>query len=279
MIIYIDTLIFLNTIIDYIILLLTCLITKRNYSLMRLVLASLLGGISSLYILIGNTLPIIDVLYKLLSGLVIVIVAHRYSGLKNLFIMYLTFMIIGFSLCGGAEFAENLFRSKVVNENFISYFEISPLLLISITVLIYLTVLFIRKILERNSFSRRALLIINLKDFKKKYTAIVDTGSDLRDPFSDAEVFVLNNVLYDEIKLLLEFNEFQKRQRLIPATTINGSALMEGIRCDEATIIANDKTMNFYNPIVICSERMLNDTDAIISYTSLNRLSDKRGLI
>ena len=115
MIIYIDTLIFLNTIIDYIILLLTCLITKRNYSLMRLVLASLLGGISSLYILIGNTLPIIDVLYKLLSGLVIVIVAHRYSGLKNLFIMYLTFMIIGFSLCGGAEFAENLFRSKVVN--------------------------------------------------------------------------------------------------------------------------------------------------------------------
>ena len=246
---------------------------------MRLVLASLLGGISSLYILIGNTLPIIDVLYKLLSGLVIVIVAHRYSGLKNLFIMYLTFMIIGFSLCGGAEFAENLFRSKVVNENFISYFEISPLLLISITVLIYLTVLFIRKILERNSFSRRALLIISLKGFKKKYTAIIDTGSDLRDPFSDAEVFVLNNALYDEIKLLLEFNEFQKRQRLIPATTINGSALMEGIRCDEATIIANDKTMNFYNPIVICSERMLNDTDAIISYTSLNRLSDKRGFI
>ena len=77
----------------------------------------------------------------------------------------------------------------------------------------------------------------------------------------------------------MEFNEFQKRQRLIPATTINGSALMEGIRCDEATIIANDKTMNFYNPIVICSERMLNDTDAIISYTSINRLSDKRGLI
>ena len=51
MTIYIDTLIFSNIIIDYLLLSITTKILKINYKLYRIILGSLFGGISSLTIL------------------------------------------------------------------------------------------------------------------------------------------------------------------------------------------------------------------------------------
>ena len=58
MTIYIDTLIFSNIIIDYLLLSITIKILKINYKLYRVILGSLFGGISSLTILLpwGNFL-------------------------------------------------------------------------------------------------------------------------------------------------------------------------------------------------------------------------------
>ena len=58
MTIYIDTLIFSNIIIDYLLLSITTKILKINYKLYRIILGSLFGGISSLTILLpwGNFL-------------------------------------------------------------------------------------------------------------------------------------------------------------------------------------------------------------------------------
>jgi len=276
-VIYVDTLVFVNTIIDYIFLLLTCLITKRDYSIKRLLPASILGGLSSLYILVEGSPALLDVLFKFLSGLVIIIVAQKFTGIKNLFIFYVTFLSISFLLCGAVEFAETFFGDSILSENLVSYFYMSPLLLILITIIVYITVLLIRRFLDRKNFSSKALLRISLKGIEREYDALIDTGSNLRDPFSEAQVFVLDESMFREIKLALDHNEVEKRRRLIPVSTVNGSTLLEGIRCDRATVLNKDEAVSFNSPIIACSQRKLSDEKAIVSYLSLNRLSDKRG--
>lgn len=275
--IYVDTLVFVNTIIDYIFLLLTCLITKRDYSIKRLLPASFLGGLSSLYILVEGSPTLLDVLFKFSSGLVIIIVAQKFTGIKNLFIFYVIFLSISFLLCGAVEFAETFFGDSILSENLVSYFYMSPLLLILITIIVYITVLLIRRFLDRKNFSSKALLRLSVKGIEREYDALIDTGSNLRDPFSEAQVFVLDESMFREIKFALDHNEVEKRRRLIPASTVNGSTLLEGIRCDRATVLNKDEAVSFNNPIIACSQRKLSDEKAIVSYLSLNRLSDKRG--
>lgn len=279
MVIYIDTLVFLNTIIDYIILLLTCLITRRDYKISRLILASIIGGISSLYILAEGTPTFIDVIFKAASGFVIIIVAQRFTGVKNFLISVLTFLFISFLLTGALEFLETVLAGDVLNENFVSYFYISPLLLITFTIVIYVFVLLLRRFLERNSFSNKALLQLCVAGIRKEYSALIDTGNNLRDPLSESQVFVFDELVFKEIKESLKYNDLEKRRRVIPASTVSGGTLLEGIRCDFATIVYNNETVSFNRPIIACSQMKLSDEKVIISYTSLNRLSDKRGII
>ena len=79
MTIYVDTLIFTNIIIDYLLLILTAKILKINFKYFRVVIASVAGGFSSLIIL----LPVLNFLCNL--------------GIKTGITAILTFLAFGFN--------------------------------------------------------------------------------------------------------------------------------------------------------------------------------------
>ena len=64
MIVYVDTLIFTNTIVDFILLTATDFIVRRQSSILRSVIASVAGGLSSLYIFLQSDTLIFDLLFK-----------------------------------------------------------------------------------------------------------------------------------------------------------------------------------------------------------------------
>ena len=74
MVVYADILIVVNTIVDYFLIKATCLLKKKKISVLKQIIASILGGISSLYIFLQNTNWIIDFSFQCIMSFIISII-------------------------------------------------------------------------------------------------------------------------------------------------------------------------------------------------------------
>ncbi len=276
MIIYIDSLVFSNILIDYVLLLLTGLIVKRTYDLKRIIVAAVFGGLSSLYILVEETSIITDVVFKVISGSAVLLISQKFRSIKDFSVSIIVFMLLSFILSGFVEFIQAAVSSTVfVGNNLMNYINISPLLVIFLTIIIYLLIVVIKRCIERKEMVDQADLKIYLCGSVVNYRAIVDSGHNLSDPFSNSQVFILDSQQYKVMKSLIDQNEQERRKRLIPVETVGSSALLEGIRCDRADVISNSSTYSFNSPIVVASRVPLNcEADAIISNLVFSRLND-----
>ena len=93
--IYIDLFFLFNVIMDFMIILGTSIILKRNSNLIRIIISSLTGGVSSI-LLFGN---INKILIEVISIIVMMLISFGYKGVKyvfrNIFYMYLLSTLIG----------------------------------------------------------------------------------------------------------------------------------------------------------------------------------------
>ncbi len=274
MVIYLDTLIFINIIIDYLLLCTTGLILKRNYSVIRTILASLIGGVESLYIFVQTDYMILDIVFKIFSCGLIILIANGLK--KGFFLSYLLFLGLSFTLNGAVTLIyELLGPSTFYSENFINYFNISPVLIIFLTILIYISVKIVQRILSRNKKIYTAHLILNISSKEFKYRALVDSGNSIYDPFGDSMVFIVDNaeskIITDKIpEKLLEI-----RKRIVPVRTVTNSCILNAIRFDKAMVVTKDNKFIFNNPIIAFSNEKLEiGFKAIIPMHALNRFPD-----
>ncbi len=198
--IYIDELILLNFIIDYVILSTLTSLLKKNIKKRRILLSCLVGEISILYLFISmNTILLF--LFKTILGIFMIVILYGYSDIKTLIKELLYFYIICFFLGG------TLYYFKI--EDLISYQYI--LLLIPIITNIY-------KYFEYNLKSvlkTRYRVNIYLNDDKVLYlNGFLDTGNTLIDPYSGNKIIIIN-------KKVIE-NYF-----FIPYNTINNTSLLK----------------------------------------------------
>ena len=112
--IYIDLFFLFNVIMDFMIILGTSIILKRNSNLIRIIISSLIGGVSSI-LLFDN---INKILIEVISIIIMVLISFGYKEIKyvlrNIFYMYLLSALIG-----GIIY---LFNVKVSNNIVINYF-------------------------------------------------------------------------------------------------------------------------------------------------------------
>ena len=199
MVIYIDVLIFTNTIIDYIIISLTEGILHINSSIKRIILASLIGGLSSIYIFFSNNIIILDLIIKLLTGATVFFIAFGRIKIKTFIYGFVVFLLQSFALNGLILFFQGVNNTIFLSKNFIGYINVSPILLIALSTIYYLVVKFINKISERKSNVDIVELIIELFDKKITLKAMVDSGHTLIDPLSDAQIFIIDSKRYNEL--------------------------------------------------------------------------------
>lgn len=225
--VYIEVVLLINFIIDFILLFGVCLILRRQTNLKKLIVSSLVGSITMLcmfYNIDGLLLFII----KLFTSVIMVIICCGFKGikytLKNMFYLYTLSIILG----GGiyligieiiSKYHELNFLSNGVYLNFIVLLIFSPLIIF----------VYVRQIKQiKNTYSNYYNIDIYLKDnTKTSLTGYLDTGNHLIDPYKNRPIILVNK---DKIKFSYD------NILLVPYDTLNNHGLLKCIIPDKIYI-------------------------------------------
>lgn len=205
---YIDLFFIFNVIMDYIIIMSTSILLKRRTSYIRMILSSLIGGISSLVLFTSLNKIVIEIV----SIVIMVFISFGYKGIRYL-INNILYMYILSTLLGGIIY---LFNIKVSNSMFLTY-------LIIIVISIEIMILYIKENKKmRSIYNNYYRVDIYFKDREKlSLIGFVDTGNNLYDPYKKRPVIIVPNKYIKEDKYIL-----------VPYHTINGNGLLKCIKPD-----------------------------------------------
>ena len=205
---YIDLFFIFNVIMDYIIIMSTNILLKRRTSYIRMILSSLIGGISSLVLFTSLNKIVIEIV----SIVIMVLISFGYKGIRYL-INNILYMYILSTLLGGIIY---LFNIKVSNSMFLTY-------LIIIVISIEIMLLYIKENKKmRSIYNNYYRVDIYFKDREKlSLIGFVDTGNNLYDPYKKRPVIIVHNKYIKEDKYIL-----------VPYHTINGNGLLKCIKPD-----------------------------------------------
>ncbi len=271
MIIYADILIIVNTIVDYFILLLSATFSKYTYKNLRLVFGAMLGGVSSLYIFLPQQPILIELLYRCVIAVLITLIAFGYKKLKifarGVFCFILASVIYG----GGVMAIWLIFKpnSIVINNSYV-YYDISATYLLIFSVIIYLIITVIKSLVRREAVTaKRCEVTLNFENKQTNIIGILDTGNSVSDFLGNAPIIFVSNKTFVRLfnnNFEIAKNTYQQRYRVIPCKTVNSDGLLEGLRCDSATIKTDGTKFHFVNPILLKNDAKFTDNyDAIIN--------------
>lgn len=198
--IYIDELIMLNFIIDFLILKTTSSILKLNTKTSRLIISSIVGEISLLYLFVSfNNIEL--TLFKLLIGIIMNVISFGYINLKDFIKNLLYFYMFSFFLGG------TLYYLKI--ESLVKYKYYILLIPIIMNILKKLTYNL------KNIIKLRHKVTIYLKNGNVLYlNGYMDTGNTLVDPYTNKNVIIINK-------------DIKEKFFLVPFKTIENSSLLK----------------------------------------------------
>ena len=221
--IYLDLIMILNFLIDFILLITVSVILKRNIKITRIMLGAFVGGISIL-LLFFNINSVLLFILKFLISVVMTIITFKFVNIKytlvNILYLYMSSIILGgFLYLLNIEFSYKhigiIFFNNGLSINFIFLLIFSPLILY----------IYIKQTKNfRLNYSNYYNIDIILKNKKYKYTAYLDTGNTLIDNLTRKPV-----ILIDKRKILFDIKEF----RLIPYMGVNGLNMIKVIKVDK----------------------------------------------
>ena len=232
MCVYVDILIILNTLVNYFILLAGDKVLRLHSKRWRILLGGAVGGLSSLLLFLEN-LGIVMTLLKILTAIFMTVVTFGIKPIRRLLKSVFLLFVITF-LFGGLLFAIYIFFDKdiLIYSNGIVYFDIDLTFLIICTVISYAVITVISKITDKKApKSKEYYVTVENAGKIISCTALMDTGNNLREPFSDYPVIMLDKELFNKL-----FTE--DKIRLIPVSTVNGESVIKAFRPQK--LIIND---------------------------------------
>ena len=210
--IYIDLFFLFNTIMDIIIITSVSILLKRNTTYKRILISSLLGGLSSLMLFTS----INRLLLELITIILMITIAFKYKNIRY-FLTNMLYTYILSILLGGLIY---LFNSKVTLNIYLNYLVI---IILSIEVM----TLYIKENKKiKNTYNNYYKVDIYFKD-KEKISLIgfLDTGNNLYDPYKKRPIILVDKKYQKEDKFIL-----------VPYHTINGEGLLKCIKPEKVYI-------------------------------------------
>lgn len=221
--IYIDLVFLLNVYLDFFILLTTSFILKRNISLFRIFIGSIVGGFS-IILLFFSINNFFFFLLKFLFSILMVISAFSYKDFKyfinNLFYLYINSLVLG----GGLYLLE-----LEVNA-----YNIFIILIFSI-IFLYLYLLEINKI--KYNYNNYMKVEILYKKDRFNFIGFIDSGNKLTDQYKNRPISLIYSDLfkYDYEDIIL-----------VPYETAAGSGVLKCIKVEE--LVVGDK--KYFNSLI-----------------------------
>lgn len=224
--VYLDILFFLNFAFDFLLLTSVSLLLRRNAKLKRLLLASLIGGLSIFLLFLPlNSFSLF--LWKIGISTLMTLIAFGYKDFsytfKNILYLYMTSIVLG----GVLYFLNVTFSYKqeglVFYHNGLSINFIVLLLLSPIILKMYVKEL--RHL--KNHYSHYYEVTLYLEGKKYIMTAFLDTGNHLKDPYTKKPILlVYNKKLLENIRAPI----------LVPYETASGSSMLSCIKGEKIVI-------------------------------------------
>ena len=252
-VVYIDVLIGINLLVNYLLLMVTARIAGFSRKRLRIFLAALLGAVYSFIIFAPRMHFLISLVVKALLACTIVAAAF---GIKNrkMFLKGLCIFIMSTFIFGGIAVAAYYFsnRQGILINNSTVYFDISAINLAIFTISAYI-VLCVYDMLTRRTVSKEMSYTMTVTYGGKiaKFEAIIDTGNSLRETFSGLPVAVcelsaVKSLLPKEIVLAIDGVQaaelYEKLGdlglRLVPYVTASGSDMLLAFKPDMVELTA-----------------------------------------
>ena len=258
--IYVDVLICINLIINFLLLRICSQILNYNLSLKRLIIGSIIGSLTSLVIFLPPLNLILTILIKILCAIIIVSFTFGFKNTKRLLLAIGCFFAINLAFAG-IMMAVWLFISPpgMSYSNGITYFNISPVILIITSLICYIIITLLEKLFSKKTPKEMSCKIIITVDNKTiNLNAYLDTGNMLIDGMTQLPVIIAE---YDAIKSLFPdnigkimknqlFNEIDtmpekwiRRFRYIPFDSIGGNGMLCAFIPDNVQLILHDKKL------------------------------------
>ena len=263
MTIYLDIVLFENIFLNFIIILSTAIIGKTQIKVIRIFIASLIGGLFAICNYIINLDWILGMILKLLISLIMIKISFFNCNLKKLIKQLMFFYLVSFTF-GGIAFMLLFFinpQNIIIKSNHLvgSY----PLKVAIISGIIGFLIFFIISKMIRNNFE-----IFNNGNIKKIKT-MIDTGNLLKEPISKTDVVIvekesLKNIIskdiLDNLQAILQGewleseNLHSYKLKLIPFSSLgNDNGLLIGFKPDyikiysEEECVRNDVLIGIYD--------------------------------
>lgn len=264
LVVYADILVIVNFIVDYFLLKASAAILHLKPPLLRQLSAAAIGGLSSLYIFAPDFGIFIGGIYRSAVCAVMVLCGFGFKGAKC-FLRAAGVLFLVTCGYGGIMTAVYTFLKPtgmtVVNS--VVYFDISPAVLIGVSVIAYLLFMLLSAIFSKDSkFAERCEITVTAEEKSVTMEGIVDTGNSVKDCLSGAEVIIADS---EYVKALLGSDSpendirLKSRYRILPLNTVSGGGALDGFRCDSAVVTDGERTVRLDKPILAVSKTPLRD--------------------
>lgn len=265
-VIYVDILIIINLIVNYFLLKASEKILKKKVKFLRILLSAFIGAISSLYIFLPINNLFFDLTYKMFLCLIMTAVAFGVPNIKGFIKSAFMLFFVTFLFAGVMMAIWQIFKPYgMYAEKFVVYFNVSPLVLVFLTVTFYLCLSICVKLFGKIApYSRRCRVDVFYDDKSISLNALIDTGNSLSDVFGTCEIIIVDKGYVE--KFLIGIEEMNNRFRVIPFKSVSGEDLLDGYRMDRAKVFNNNKSIELKSPIIALSKTKIEDDfNAIIN--------------
>ncbi len=257
--VYLDLILIVNFLFDFIILLSTSILLKRNIKIFKIILGALFGSLTTISLFIKlNSIELF--LFKFIISIFMILITFNFKNIRyfirNIYYLYVVSIVLG----GSLYFINNqigykndgiLFINNGVHINVVLAIILSPIVLH-----IYIKQL---KLLRSDYNKYYKIKIVMESKNIYEFNAFLDTGNKLVDPYKRRPIILVReNIIKDS-----DIN----RTILVPYYTISGEGLLKCIipskvfinnnRCNKKLIIGLTTDIKLDGVDCILNEKIL----------------------
>lgn len=253
-VIYVDVLLLINLIVNFLMLSATDIFTGKRSRSWRILLSSIMGAIYSLVVLIPDMSVFLSVVLRIACFLIMLFTAFGIHTLKDFLRAAGGFFMANFAFAGIMLAVWFVFKPNgMIYQNGAVYFDISAITLILSAGAGYLIIRIISRLTKKNApDSHTAILSVALNEKDIECTALIDTGSALKEPFSSypaiiCEFSFIESVLSEDMKKIVcggfdNDTEYKNVAiRFISFKSVGGSGVLPAILAQKVTVAFSGK--------------------------------------
>lgn len=249
-VIYVDILLLINLLINFLLLSAAELLMRSPARKWRILLSSTIGAVYSLIILVPELNAVLSVFLRIACFTAMLFTAFSIHTFREFLRAGGSFLAVNFAFAGIMLAVWLIFKPDgMMYKNGAVYFDIGAVTLILTSVVCYLVVKLISYLLRRNAPDSHIVdLSIVYGNADISCIALLDTGSALKEPFSSypaivCEYSLLEPLLDDGTKALMtnrsDDNEANPSLRFISFKSVGGSGLLPAVRAQNVILKLN----------------------------------------